>query len=66
MRNKKGIYLATEAESIGYGGKSQVSRISGVSRVTITRGKQEKERSMVEPKASKIRKKGGGRKKKHR
>jgi len=61
---QKRIYLATEAESIGYGGISQVSRISGVSRVTITRGKQEKkEENIGEKEVTKIRKEGGGRKK---
>jgi hypothetical protein len=29
------LYLATEAKSIGYGGVTRVSRISGISRVTI-------------------------------
>jgi len=61
---QKRIYLATEAESIGYGGISQVSRISGVSRVTITRGKQEKKEEHIgEKEVTKIRKEGGGRKK---
>jgi len=56
--------LAAEAESIGYGGISQVSRISGVSRVTITRGKQEKKGENIgEKEVTKIRKEGGGRKK---
>jgi len=32
------LFLATEAKTIGYGGITKVSRISGVSRVTITQG----------------------------
>ena len=57
------LYLANEAKSIGYGGISQVSRISGVSRVTITQGMEEINREGYEPKAeNRSRKKGGGRK----
>ena len=64
---QKRIYLATEAESIGYGGISEVSRISGVSRVTITRGIQEKKEENIGLKETvDIRKKGGGRKKNNR
>ena len=32
------LFLATEAKAIGYGGITKVSKISGVSRVTITQG----------------------------
>ena len=32
------LFLAAEAKAIGYGGITKVSRISGVSRVTITQG----------------------------
>ena len=35
------LYLANEAKAIGYGGISQVSQVSGVSRVTITLGMSE-------------------------
>ena len=58
------IYLATEAESLGYGGISKISRISGVSRVTITQGMKELkvEEATVRVEES-VRKKGGGRKK---
>ena len=58
---QKRIYLAIEAEAIGYGGISQVSRISGVSRALIMRGKEEMESEEVTMES--IRKKGGGRKK---
>ena len=55
--------MANEAKAIGYGGVSQVSRISGVSRVTITQGLAEINSDGYEPKAeSRSRKKGGGRK----
>jgi transposase len=57
------LYLANEAKSIGYGGISQVSRISGVSRVTITQGMSEINSEGYEANAeNRSRKKGGGRK----
>jgi len=61
---QKRIYLATEAEAIGWGGISQVSRISGVSRVTITLGMKElKNENIEKTKINRSREKGGGRKK---
>ena len=61
---QKRLYLASEAEAIGYGGISQVSRISGVSRVTIRQGVKElKSEAGNEIKAEVSRRKGGGRKK---
>jgi len=61
---QKRLYLASEAEAIGYGGISQVSRISGVSRVTISQGIRElKSENAAETKTEVSRKKGGGRKK---
>lgn len=61
------IYLAAEAESLGYGGISEISRISGVSRATITQGIKELkiEQESVSGK-ERVRKKGGGRKKNNR
>jgi transposase len=57
------LYLAHEAKAIGYGGISQVSRISGVSRVTITEGMAEINREGYQAQAqSRCRKQGGGRK----
>ena len=57
------LYLANEAKSIGYGGITQVSKISGVSRVTITQGLAEINSEGYQPKAqNRCRKKGGGRK----
>jgi hypothetical protein len=34
------IYLAAEAISTGWGGKSEISRLSGVSRAAISHGKK--------------------------
>jgi transposase len=52
------LYLANEAMSAGYGGVSKVSRITGVSRTTITKGIEE----LKEEKTTngKVRKSGGG------
>ena len=61
---QKRLYLASEAEAIGYGGISQVSRISGVSRVTISQGiKELRAENKAETKTENSRRKGGGRKK---
>jgi hypothetical protein len=58
------LYSATEAEALGYGGISQVSGISGVSRLTITRGiKDRQEQSVTALDVKRGRRKGGGRKK---
>jgi hypothetical protein len=53
------LYLASEAMSAGYGGISQVSRISGVSRTTITKGIEELENGKAVN--GRVRKIGGGR-----
>jgi len=56
-------YLSAEANAIGYGGISLVSRLSGVSRQTLTEGVKEldnPETELMEPGRS--RKSGGGRK----
>ena len=59
---QKRIFLATEAKAIGYGGISQISRISGVSRVTITKGLKELDNTNDEAlNTERSRKKGGGR-----
>ena len=60
------LYLASEAESLGRGGKQRVSRLAKVSRVRIDRGIQElNSRSSLEQSDgnTRIRKVGGGRKK---
>ena len=54
------LYLAGEAMSIGYGGVSKVSRTSGSSRTTITRGIAEIESGKAGK--GRIRNVGGGRK----
>jgi DNA-binding phage protein len=57
------IFLATEAKTLGHGGISQVSALSGVSRVTITQGIKEIENPItIEKNAGRCRIKGGGRK----
>jgi len=53
------LYLASEAMSAGYGGISEVSRVSGVSRTTITKGIEEL--SAGEVVQGRIRSEGGGR-----
>jgi transposase len=61
---QKRLFLAIEAKSIGYGGISQISKISGISRVTITQGiKELEEKSSEAMNTERIRKKGGGRNK---
>ena len=62
--SQKRLYLASEAEAFGRGGISEISRISGVSRVTITAGiKELKSGTSVEISEGRIRKSGAGRKK---
>lgn len=61
---QKRIYLATEANYIGRGGKSKIEKIAGVSHNTINRGLKElADDTPVRPN-ERIRKEGGGRKKK--
>jgi hypothetical protein len=55
------LYLANEAKSLGYGGVSQGSEVSGVSRVTITKGLKEiRDPSYISEKTKRIRKIGAG------
>ena len=56
------IYLSAEAKCFGYGGITKVSKLSGVSRVSITKGMKEIKEKRSIP-VEKSRKKGGGRKK---
>jgi transposase len=58
---QKRKYLAAEAKAIGYGGVTIVSRISGISRVTITQGIREIE-NRIEVEGERCRRAGGGRK----
>jgi hypothetical protein len=53
------MLAASEAARIGYGGVSEVSRVCGLSRVTITRGMRELTRPPVDP--ERIRRIGAGR-----
>jgi transposase len=58
------LFLATESEAIGYGGVSQVSKVSGVSRVTITQGiKELKSEDVYKMDNERSRRGSGGRKK---
>jgi transposase len=57
------LYLANEAKAIGHGGITQVSKVSGVSRVTITQGMAEINSENYQATAqTRCRRKGGGRK----
>jgi transposase len=57
------LYLANEAKALGRGGISQVSRVSGVSRVTITQGLKEiTAQGYQATETKRSRKEGGGRK----
>jgi hypothetical protein len=57
------LYLATEAKSIGYGGVTRVSRISGISRVTINQGLNELWDNIANNnEIVRCRRRGGGRK----
>jgi len=55
-------YLSAEAKSIGYGGISLISRLSGVSRQTLTEGVKELDTSETVMPEGRSRKPGGGRK----
>jgi hypothetical protein len=56
------LYLGTEAQAIGYGGASEVSRQTGVSRRAIQQGIIELEQEPDFIATARIRKEGGGRK----
>jgi len=55
-------YLSAEAKTYGYGGISLVSRLSGVSRQTLTEGVKELDNTQTEMAQGRCRKPGGGRK----
>jgi transposase len=57
------IYLASEAQSIGWGGQTKIASLSGKSRFLIARGARELQNPAFEPSPNGIRRKGGGRKK---
>ncbi|GHV25497.1 hypothetical protein FACS1894176_04090 [Bacteroidia bacterium] len=57
------LYLASEAQSIGWGGQSKIASLSGKSRFLIARGEKELQNPDMQAASNKIRRKGGGRKK---
>lgn len=65
---QKRIYLASESKYIGRGGLTKISKLTGVSRVTINSGISDLDTNLIENDKKKptkrIRKEGGGRKKK--
>jgi len=56
------IYLASEAEYLGFGGVTAIAEASGISRPTIILGKKEINEKIIELPHDRIRRKGGGRK----
>lgn len=56
------IYLGAEAQSIGWGGATKISRLTSVSRRTISKGYTEPVTLVQEGEKPRIRKEGGGRK----
>ena len=57
------LFLAAEAKAIGWGGIEKVSRVTGASSETISKGCKELEEEPEVIESGKIRKQGGGRKK---
>lgn len=59
------IFLLLEAETIGFGGVTAISKASGVSRPTIILGRKDLTTQTFERQKERIRKEGGGRKKEY-
>jgi Rhodopirellula transposase DDE domain len=57
------VYLAAESKSIGWGGKSKIAKLSGVSRKTITKGGAGVDAIKEVLATNRVRRPGGGRKK---
>ena len=57
-------FAAMEAERLGHGGRVYVAAVLGCSTRTIERGIEELERLPEDPAAGRVRRPGGGRKKK--
>ncbi|GHT05803.1 hypothetical protein AGMMS49525_13480 [Bacteroidia bacterium] len=55
------LYLASEAQSIGWGGQTKIASLSGKSRFLIARGEKELQNPDMQVAANSIRRKGGGR-----
>lgn len=58
------VYLATETDYIGRGGKAKIERLTGASHNTINRGLKELAAGVPAKPGERMRKEGGGRKKK--
>ncbi len=54
-------FVALEAKRLGYGGETQMARITGIDPKTIRRGRRELEAHLVDHPAGRIRAPGGGR-----
>jgi len=63
---QKRLFLGSEANALGYGGVSKISKLSGISRPTITQGIKELESKILLGHEEGIRGKGGGPKSIHR
>ena len=63
---QKRLFLASEASVLGYGGISKVSKLSGISRPTISQGVKELKNDNYIESDVRIRGKGGGPKAIHR
>jgi transposase len=57
------LYLASEAKSYGWGGKSKIAELSGASRFLISRGKKELDNPNLQTDIKRVRHQGAGRKK---
>ncbi|MFA5419329.1 MAG: ISAzo13 family transposase [Bacteroidales bacterium] len=60
---QKRIYLASESNYLGRGGKAKIEKLTGASHNTINRGMKELQAGIATKPQKKIRKEGGGRKK---
>ena len=63
---QKRLFLASEAKSLGYGGISKISKLSGISRPTISLGIKELNSTNYIDQDNTVRSKGGGAKAIHR
>lgn len=62
-KKQRRLYLTSEAEAIGRGGKSLISKLGKISRPTLNKGEKELNSQEDCSIATRIRKEGGGRKK---
>ena len=54
-------YAALEAKKLGHGGATLLAKITGLSVETIRRGRNEREKGLVDRPHNRVRKPGGGR-----